>query len=97
MIYDRHLAITVIVAIMVTAFCALPADARAKKKSKYRADTAPTLSLDGRNLGRARSAVSTLLSTTASACRPAPIATDPSVRFENKRRAGAVVESEWPA
>jgi hypothetical protein len=31
----------------------LPADARAKKKIKYRADTA-TLSLDGRNTGRAR-------------------------------------------
>jgi len=31
----------------------LPADARAKKKTKYRADSA-TLSLDGRNTGRAR-------------------------------------------
>jgi hypothetical protein len=37
----------------LTAFAALPADARAKKKTKYRADTA-TLSLDGRNTGRAR-------------------------------------------
>jgi hypothetical protein len=31
----------------------LPVDARAKKKTKYRADTT-TLSLDGRNTGRAR-------------------------------------------
>jgi hypothetical protein len=54
MIYNRHLAITVIAAIMVTAFFAMPADARAKKKSKYPADTATTQSLDGRNLGRAR-------------------------------------------
>ena len=51
---NRHLAITVIAAIVVTAFCATPADARSKKKSKYRTDTATTQSLDGRNLGRAR-------------------------------------------
>jgi hypothetical protein len=38
---------------MVTAFAVLPADAREKKKTKYRADSA-TLSLDGRNTGRAR-------------------------------------------
>jgi hypothetical protein len=40
-------------ALAVTAFAVLPADARAKKKMKYRADTT-TLSLDGRNTGRAR-------------------------------------------
>jgi hypothetical protein len=54
MTYNRDLAITVVAAIVVTAFCAMPADARAKKKSKYRTDTATTQSLDGRNLGRAR-------------------------------------------
>jgi len=50
--YRRLVALTV-AAIMVTAFSVLPADARAKKKTKYRADTT-TLSLDGRNTGRAR-------------------------------------------
>jgi hypothetical protein len=53
MVCKLPVAITV-AAIVVTAFCTLPADARAKKKTKYRAETAPTLSLDGRNLGRAR-------------------------------------------
>jgi hypothetical protein len=49
-------------AIMATALSAQPADARAKKKSQhrtdsapYRADTAPSLpSLDGRTTGRPR-------------------------------------------
>ena len=52
MAYKRLVALTV-AAIMVTAFSVLPVDARAKKKTKYRADTT-TLSLDGRNTGRAR-------------------------------------------
>ena len=52
MAYRRLVALTV-AAIMVTAFSVLPADARAKKKTKYRPDTT-TLSLDGRNTGRAR-------------------------------------------
>jgi hypothetical protein len=52
MAYKCLVALTV-AAIMVTAFSVLPADARAKKKTKYRADTT-TLSLDGRNTGRAR-------------------------------------------
>jgi hypothetical protein len=52
MVHKGLVAITV-AAIMVTAFCALPADARAKKKTKHHADTT-TLSLDGRNTGRAR-------------------------------------------
>ena len=51
MAYKRLGAVTV-AAIMVTAFSVLPVDARAKKKTKYRADTT-TLSLDGRNTGRA--------------------------------------------
>jgi len=38
---------------MVIAFALPPADARAKKKTKYRGASA-TLSLDGRNTGRAR-------------------------------------------
>jgi hypothetical protein len=50
--YKRLVALTV-AAIIVTAFSVLPVDARAKKKTKYRADTT-TLSLDGRNTGRAR-------------------------------------------
>jgi hypothetical protein len=49
--YKRLVALAV-AAIMVTAFSVLPVDARAKK-TKYRADTT-TLSLDGRNTGRAR-------------------------------------------
>ena len=49
--YKRLVALTV-AAIIVTAFSVLPVDARAKK-TKYRADTT-TLSLDGRNTGRAR-------------------------------------------
>ena len=49
----KRLVAVVVTALMVMAFAALPADARAKKKTKYRADTA-TLSLDGRNTGRAR-------------------------------------------
>ena len=52
MAYKRLVALTV-ASIMVTAFSVLPVDARAKKKTKYRADTT-TLSLDGRNTGRAR-------------------------------------------
>ena len=75
---NRPLAITVIAAIVVTAFCAMPADARAKKKSKYRTDTATLQSLDGRNLGRARTCGFNTLSTMASACQRAPIATDPA-------------------
>ena len=51
MAYKRLVALTV-AAIIVTAFSVLPVDARAKK-TKYRADTT-TLSLDGRNTGRAR-------------------------------------------
>jgi len=50
--YKRLVALTVVAAIIVTAFSVLPVDARAKK-TKYRADTT-TLSLDGRNTGRAR-------------------------------------------
>jgi hypothetical protein len=50
----RRFLITV-AAVLVTAFCALPADARAKKKTKYRVpETGTSISLDGRNLGRAR-------------------------------------------
>lgn len=50
----KRLVAAVVTALMVTAFASLPADARAKKKkTKYRADTV-TLSLDGRNTGRAR-------------------------------------------
>ena len=49
----KRLVAVVVTALMVMAFAAPPADARAKKKTKYRADTA-TLSLDGRNTGRAR-------------------------------------------
>ena len=51
----KRVVAAVVTALMVTAFASLPADARAKKKkkTKYRADTV-TLSLDGRNTGRAR-------------------------------------------
>jgi hypothetical protein len=50
----RRFLIT-LAAVLVTAFCAMPSDARAKKKTKYRApETGTSLSLDGRNLGRAR-------------------------------------------
>jgi hypothetical protein len=52
MVYLRLVGVAV-TALTVTAFAVLPADARAKKKMKYRADTT-TLSLDGRNTGRAR-------------------------------------------
>jgi hypothetical protein len=50
MVCKRLLAVA---AIMATTLSAVPADASAKKKTKYRADTT-TLSLDGRNTGRAR-------------------------------------------
>ena len=52
MVYLR-LVVVAVTALMVIAFALLPADARAQKKTKYRADTV-TLSLDGRNTGRAR-------------------------------------------
>ena len=52
MAYERLIIFTV-AAIVVTAFSVLSVDARAKKKTKYRAD-ATTLSLDGRNTGWAR-------------------------------------------
>lgn len=52
MVYLRLVPVAV-TTLTVTAFAVLPADARAKKKIKYRADTA-TLSLDGRHTGRAR-------------------------------------------
>ena len=52
MVYKRLVVFTV-AAIVVTAFSVLPVDARAKKKTKHRAD-ATTLSLDGHNTGRAR-------------------------------------------
>jgi hypothetical protein len=42
-------------AIMATAFSAVPADARAKKQKQYRpAPPSASISLDGRNTGRAR-------------------------------------------
>jgi len=49
----KRLVTVAVAALMVIAFAVLPANARAKKKTKYRADSA-TLSLDGRNTGRAR-------------------------------------------
>ena len=49
----KRLVAAVVTALTVTAFAVLPADARAKKKIKYRVDTT-TLSLDGRNTGLAR-------------------------------------------
>ena len=49
----KRLVTVAVAALMVIAFALPPADARAKKKTKYRADSA-TLSLDGRNTGRAR-------------------------------------------
>ena len=52
MVCKRFVTVAV-TALMVTAFAVLPADAREKKETKYRADSA-TLSLDGRNNGRAR-------------------------------------------
>ena len=48
-----------VTALMVTAFACFP-NAREKKKTKYRADSA-TLSLDGRNTNRARVRSSTFL------------------------------------
>ena len=72
----KRLVTVAVTALMVTAFAVLPADARAKKKTKYRGDSA-TVSLDGRNTGRARTCgFDTFLSTTGTACRSAPIATD---------------------
>jgi hypothetical protein len=50
----RTLAAIVISVACVTAFSAPTADARAKKKIRSSPDTT-TLSLDGRNTGRARS------------------------------------------
>ena len=47
----KNLVAVAAAAIMVTAFSVLPADARAKKEKRYRADTT---SLDGRTTGRAR-------------------------------------------
>ncbi len=52
---QKGLVALIAAAIVSSAFAALPADARAKKKSQYRpdrADTAP--SLDGRTTGRPR-------------------------------------------
>jgi hypothetical protein len=48
----KNLVAVATAAIMVTAFSVLPADARAKKEKRYRADT--STSLDGRTTGRAR-------------------------------------------
>ena len=62
MVYKRLVVFTV-AAIVVTAFSVLPVDARAKKKTKHRAD-ATTLSLDGRNTGGRGPADSTRFSTT---------------------------------
>jgi hypothetical protein len=54
MIRNRYVA-TLVTAIVVVAFCGQPADAAAKKRPKSRSpDTTTTLSLDGRNTGRAR-------------------------------------------
>jgi hypothetical protein len=49
----KRLVTVAVTSLTATAFAVLPADARAKKNTKYRADSA-TLSLDGRNTGRAR-------------------------------------------
>jgi hypothetical protein len=49
----RRFLIT-LAAVLVTAFCAMPSDAGAKKKTKYRApETGTSLSLED-NFGRAR-------------------------------------------
>jgi hypothetical protein len=53
----KGLVALVTAAALVSAFSVLPADARAKKEKQYRVEKpnrAGTISLDGRNTGRAR-------------------------------------------
>jgi hypothetical protein len=53
----KGLVALVTAATLVSAFSVLPADARAKKEKQYRVEKpyrAGTISLDGRNTGRAR-------------------------------------------
>jgi hypothetical protein len=52
--FPQRLVALVAAALMVTAFAAAPADARAKKKGQYRQYQTDTPSLDGRITGRPR-------------------------------------------
>jgi hypothetical protein len=50
----KGLVACAVAAIVVTAVCMEPADARAKKQKRYRVDTTTSTSLDGRTTGRER-------------------------------------------
>jgi hypothetical protein len=52
-ISHKGLVVIAVAALMAT-FSALPAEARSKKQKQYRVPTTTSLSLDGRNTGRAR-------------------------------------------